>query len=162
MKKEFKVVVVDYKNSKQREDLVDMLIAYSADLMGGGEPLDRALATKSIELIASKPYTMSFLCYDEDSAVGFANCFETVATFAAKTAINIHDLAVIDSHRGLGISTQILNTISAYGKANDCYKITLEVLEGNIPARKSYEKSGFKPYQLNPTMGSALFFQKLL
>lgn len=162
MKKHFKTLFVDFANPKQREDLVNMLIDYSGDIMGGGNPLERGLAEKSIALMAEKNHTFSFLCYDDKKAIGFANCFETVATFAGKTAINIHDLAVTKSHRGLGASTRLLETIAEYGKQHGYYKITLEVLQGNVPARKSYEKSGFNAFQLDPQMGSALFLQKVL
>ena len=39
---------------------------------------------------------------------------------------------------------------------------TLEVLDGNRPAMRLYERCGFAPYQLDPAMGQARFLQKWL
>jgi len=41
-------------------------------------------------------------------------------------------------------------------------KLTLEVLSGNQPAMRLYERIGFAGYQLDPAMGSAQFLQKWL
>ena len=41
-------------------------------------------------------------------------------------------------------------------------KLTLEVLSGNRSAIASYRRVGFVPYQLDPAMGDATFFQKSL
>ena len=40
--------------------------------------------------------------------------------------------------------------------------MTLEVLSGNAPARKLYQSNGYAGYQLDPSMGTAEFMQKLL
>jgi ribosomal protein S18 acetylase RimI-like enzyme len=47
-------------------------------------------------------------------------------------------------------------------RARGAVKLTLEVLSGNTPAKKLYERIGFAGYQLDPAMGSALFMQKPL
>lgn len=41
-----------------------------------------------------------------------------------------------------------------------CCKITLEVLGGNLVAKKVYSKAGFESYELDPTVGKAEFWQK--
>ena len=41
-------------------------------------------------------------------------------------------------------------------------KLTLEVLDGNAPARALYRRLGFAAYQLDPAMGHAQFLQKWL
>jgi len=40
--------------------------------------------------------------------------------------------------------------------------VTLEVLEGNLPARTAYERFGFGGQTLDDTTGHALFWQKPL
>lgn len=162
MPRDITVVQVDFQSDMHKLHLKELLIAYSADLMGGGKPLLDAVATASVNLQASKSYTISFLAYDGEQPVGFANCFENIATFAGLTAMNIHDVAVIVSHRGLGISHKLLDAIEMYARNNGMYKLTLEVLEGNKPAKLSYEKFGFNNYQLDPEMGSAIFLQKIV
>jgi ribosomal protein S18 acetylase RimI-like enzyme len=41
-------------------------------------------------------------------------------------------------------------------------KVTLEVLSGNTPAWRLYQRIGFAGYQLDPALGSAQFLQKWL
>ena len=43
-----------------------------------------------------------------------------------------------------------------------CFKITLEVLSSNVPAKAAYEKFGFTGYELDPEKGHALFWEKPL
>ena len=43
-----------------------------------------------------------------------------------------------------------------------CCKLTLEVLDGNAPAKAAYEKFGFASYELDPAVGGALCWQKKL
>jgi len=159
---EFTVQRVDFEQPQQCADLASMLIDYSSDIMGGGTALSREVAEKSVALLGTKPYAYSFLCYKGSTPIGFANCFENVATFAAKTAINIHDVSVIESCRRQGVSRALLAAIEALAISKGCYKLTLEVLEGNLPAQKSYLQFGFDGYELDPEMGKALFWQKVL
>lgn len=156
------IILVDYQNPTHRQDLVNQLIEYSADEMGGGNALKQETAEKSIHLLNQKSYAFSFLAYDHDHAVGFANCFESVATFAGACSANIHDIAVSKSHRGLGIGKSLLAAIEAFASKQGYYKLTLEVLEGNTPARSLYQSFGFGAYELDPEVGTAVFWQKIL
>lgn len=156
-----RVIAVDFQNTEQRRCLRDLLIAYSADNMGQGKVMERNVATQSVALLAEKSYALSFLCYEEQNAVGFANCFETIATFAGKPAINIHDIAVLQTHRRRGIASALLQSIEDYALENNYCKMTLEVLEGNIAAQNTYRKFGFDAYRLDPKLGPAQFWQKV-
>lgn len=156
------IIEVDFNQQHQRQHLCDMLIAYSADPMGGGQTLPLELVQRSVQLLAEKSYAYSFLCYHQDKPVGFTNCFENVATFAAKPAINIHDLGAIGEYRGKGVAKALLQAVEDFARTRDYYKITLEVLEGNAAAKRAYEKFGFQGYQLDPTLGYAMFWQKVL
>ncbi|MFT5083878.1 MAG: GNAT superfamily N-acetyltransferase [Lentisphaeria bacterium] len=157
-----RTIRVDYTDKKQLSDLVSMLIVYSADAMGGGQALSCNLAQKAVRELAKRAYAFSFLCYDDEQAVGFANCFESMLTFTAKPVINIHDLAVIQEYRGQRLSYNLLQAVEEFGLSKQAYKVTLEVLEGNIPARIAYEKFGFAGYELDPQFGKALFWQKII
>lgn len=154
------VIKVDYSNSKHRADLAKMLIAYSADPMGGGEAIPDATAKRSVDVMGTLPYAHSFLCYVGDEAVGFSNCFEAFSTFAGKRLINIHDVAVLGEYRGQGVSRKLFDAIEIFARSIDACKMTLEVLEGNQAAVHAYQRFGFKPYELDPNMGAAMFWQK--
>ena len=157
-----KIVQVDFSNAQHLKHLAAMLLEYSKDIMGGGEALSPQVIENSISLLAEKNYAVSFLAYDNEQAIGFANCFENIATFKGRTALNIHDIAVIPSFRKQGVATALLGAIETYARKNNMAKITLEVLGGNHPAKSAYSKFGFQGYQLDPKMGEAVFWQKML
>lgn len=152
----------DLNDASQRQMLSEMLIAYSKDPMGGGEALDTSIASRSIQLIAERDYACAFFAWVDDKPAGFAIGFETIATFAAQPAINIHDLAVMPEFRGQGVSQRLLEAVEKYAKTRECYKVTLEVLSGNTVAQSAYTRFGFQPYQLAPEHGYAQFWQKIL
>ena len=56
----------------------------------------------------------------------------------------------------------MLDEVERIAKEKGCCKLTLEVLEGNIVAKKAYEKFGFSSYELDPATGKALFWEKVL
>lgn len=76
--------------------------------------------------------------------------------------INVHDVAVLASHRGRGIAALMLAEAERIGRARGAVKMTLEVLSGNAPAMKLYRRIGYEGYQLDPSMGTAQFMQKWL
>ena len=154
------VVVADYSNKKQAEDLVSLLNAYATDPMGGGEPLSSFAKQNLAEKLSKLPHAFSVLCYVDDEPVGFANCFEAFSTFACQPLVNIHDLAVNSKFRGLKLSQKILDKVEQVASERQCCKVTLEVLEGNEVAKNAYLKHGFKPYQLDSKNGNAQFWQK--
>ena len=92
----------------------------------------------------------------------WSNCFEGFSTFAAKPLVNIHDLAVSQNFRGMGISQLLLNKVEEVAREKGCCKVTLEVLSGNQTAINSYQKFGFRQYELDPEKGQAQFWEKKL
>ncbi|AMO55950.1 GNAT family acetyltransferase [Endozoicomonas montiporae] len=156
------VVTVDYANNKQAEDLIHLLNHYAEDPIGGNQSLSQYTKDNLVSALATIPHAFSLLCYVDDQPAGFANCFEAFSTFKCKPLINIHDLAVSPEFRGRKIATMLLETIEHIAQEKGCCKVTLEVLEGNEPARKAYLKAGFSPYILNEQNGSAQFWEKEL
>lgn len=156
------VMQADYLQPRHAADLVFLLDSYASDPMGGGKPLSPFARQNLVTSLAALPHAVSLLCYVDGRAAGLANCFEGFSTFSCKKLLNIHDLAVLREFRGLGLSHHLLRGIESIARGRGCGKLTLEVLEGNTSARRSYEKFGFAAYQLDPTMGQALFLEKSL
>jgi ribosomal protein S18 acetylase RimI-like enzyme len=94
--------------------------------------------------------------------VGLANCIEGFSTFAARPLVNVHDLVVLDGHRGRRIGQRLLQAAEQEARRRDACKLTLEVLTGNAPALRLYERFGFEPYVLDPALGQASFMHKPL
>ena len=128
--------------------------------MGGGVPLSDSTKNNLVKELSNIPHAFSVLCYVKNKPAGLINCFEAFSSFQCKPLINVHDVIVLADFRGHGISQLMLKEVEEIAKKKGCCKITLEVLEGNKVAQRSYKKFGFAGYELNPLMGKALFWEK--
>ncbi|MFC5522364.1 GNAT family N-acetyltransferase [Polaromonas jejuensis] len=152
----------DYHNPEHAGALVLLLDAYAQDPAGGGEPLSDFAKSHLVKELAVRPQAFSVLAFDGDAPVGLINCIEGFSTFACKPLINIHDVAVMASHRGQRVGEQMLALVDEIARERGACKLTLEVLQGNHSAIRLYERVGFAGYQLDPAMGQARFFHKWL
>ena len=84
------------------------------------------------------------------------------STFAARPLVNIHDMVVTAQLRGKRVGRAMFAVIEAIARERDADKVTLEVLEGNAPARALYSSLGYGAYALDPEFGAAMFWQKRL
>lgn len=77
-----------------------------------------------------------------------AKCNSEILGFAGILTIidevNIMNIVVKKSNRGLGVGSLLLEKIIDFSKSENASSITLEVNENNIVAIKLYEKYGFK------------------
>lgn len=142
--------------------VITLLDAYARDPMGGGGALSDYARRHLIECLCERPGIHVFLAFVDDQPAGLAICMEGFSTFACQPLINIHDFAVMPTHRGQGIARELLGAVEQLALARGCCKITLEVLDGNAPARALYHSFGFEGYELNPALGKAVFLQKKL
>ncbi len=160
-----RIIQADYARPSHAAALVYLLDAYARDPMGGGEPLSDFAKKHLASALAARPQAFSLLAFegdDESKPVGLANCIEGFSTFACKPLVNLHDLVVLSSHRGLGIAQQLLEAVELAARQRGACKLTLEVLSGNMGAVRLYERTGFANYQLDPQAGQAHFMQKWL
>ena len=156
------IVEADLNRPDHRQAVSDLTNAYAADPMGNGRPLPDDVRAALIPGLRAQPTLLIFLAYAGADPVGIATCFRGFSTFAARPLINIHDLAVLPSHRGQGIGRRLLETVEARARATGCCKVTLEVQEGNRRARRIYEAAGFAQTVYADGAGGALFFSKRL
>jgi len=150
----------DYQSAKDGAALVMLLDAYASDPAGGGHPLSEHARQHLMRELAARPQAYSVLAFDGDAPVGLVNCIEGFSTFACRPLVNVHDVAVLASHRGRGIAEAMLAEAERIATERGAVKMTLEVLSGNAPAVRLYKRIGYAGYQLDPAMGSAQFFQK--
>mmetsp|Transcript_30585 Transcript_30585/g.69996 ORF Transcript_30585/g.69996 Transcript_30585/m.69996 type:complete len:313 (-) Transcript_30585:352-1290(-) len=159
---EVKVVRMDYDDSGHASALRLILAQYAEDPMGGGEALDPAVLEKLPAELAKIPHALSLLASVGGRPAGLMNCFMGFSTFCVKPLINIHDCAVLPVFRRRGVCVAMMQHLEVVAKERGCCKITLEVLEGNVPAKSAYKKCGFEGYELDPKNGNAQFWQKKL
>jgi len=154
------VRLADYADPFDARAVVDLLDAYARDPAGGGEPLSDHARQHLVAELAARPQAFSILAFDGDQAVGLVNCIEGFSTFQCKPLVNVHDVAVLPTHRGQGVAARMLRQAEAVARQRGAVKMTLEVLSGNVPALALYRRLGYAGYQLDPAMGTAEFMQK--
>lgn len=156
------VRLADYAQAADAHAVVMLLDAYARDPAGGGEPLSDFAQQHLVAELARRPQAYTVLAWLGAQPVGLVNCIEGFSTFACQTLVNVHDVAVLPGQRGKGVGRLMLACAEAEARRRGACKLTLEVLSGNMPARKLYEAQGFADYQLAPEMGNACFMQKWL
>lgn len=156
------IVRARYDDPAHADALVTLLDHYARDPAGGGAPLGDFVRENLVRELAARPFVFSVLAFDGETPVGLVNAIEGFSTFACRPLVNVHDVVVRASHRGRGIAARMLAEVEAVARERGACKLTLEVLQGNAPARALYEKLGFAGYQLDPAMGQARFMQKWL
>ena len=152
----------DPLNPIHAKAIVQLMDEYARDPMGGGQPLSEAVKTNLPMALSQRSNAYIILALDGNESAGLTICFEGFSTFACRPLLNIHDVMVSAQYRGQGLSKRLLEQAEVIARRLDCCKLTLEVLEGNSIARSAYQSVGFNSYQLDPTMGHALFWEKKL
>ncbi len=156
------VVRARYDDPAHAAALVALLDHYARDPAGGGQPLSDFARAHLAKALAARSFVFSVLAWDDGAPVGLINAIEGFSTFACAPLVNVHDVVVIDSHRGRGIAARLFTEVEAIARERGACKLTLEVLAGNAAARALYEKLGFDDYRLDPALGEARFMQKWL
>ena len=151
---------LDPSDARDAADLLALLDAYAAGATGGGRPLTPDVRQRLPGVLASRAHYLGLIARVGDAAVGLANCFEGVSTFRARPLLNLHDLVVAEGWRRRGVGVVLLEAVLEEARARGCCKVTLEVLSGNRSAIAAYERTGFRPYALDPAMGEARFYER--
>lgn len=141
--KNFEIIEVNLNNTNHASNVLDITNDYSQEPMGSGKPLPPSVKKKLIDGLKRCGSYIGFLAFVNSEAAGLVNCFYGFSTFKASPLINIHDIAVIQRYRGMGIGKALLGSVVQKAKDADCCKVTLEVREDNR-ARSLYEREGFR------------------
>ncbi|MDB5816465.1 MAG: GCN5-related N-acetyltransferase [Rhizobacter sp.] len=157
-----RIVLADYLDPRHANALVRLLNAFASGQEGGGAPLTEAVQAALPSALAERPHAFSVLAFSEDTAVGLINCIEGFSTFACRPLVNVHDVVVDPAFRGRRVASGMLVRVEQEAVRRNACKLTLEVLQGNAAALRAYEREGFEPYRLDPTLGNAVFMQKKL
>lgn len=158
----FDIHEADLNQPEQAAALVALMDEYARDPMGGGEGLSDAVKAALPQALKNHPGAFQILAWQGKEPAGLINCFEGFSTFKCQPLINIHDVIVSKNHRGQGLNQLMMEKVEEIARQRGCCKITLEVLQGNQPAQRAYQKFGFAGYELDPEMGQALFWEKKL
>lgn len=153
---------MDLADPLHAEVLVELLDHYASGQSGGGTGLAGEVKHCLPGRLATWPGFVGFIAWHGMQAVGLINCFTGFSTFKGRPLLNIHDVVVMNAFRGQGIARRLFAAAEDAARGAGCCKVTLEVLSGNHVAKAVYESLGFRPYQLDPAMGTAQYYEKLL
>ncbi len=142
--------------------LIRLMDEYASGPTGGGKALTDNTRAHLASALHTRPGAHTLLAEHNGEFVGLLNAFEGFSTFACKPLLNIHDVIVTEALRGQGIGKQLMAAAEQLARDLGCCKLTLEVLEGNTKAQAAYTSLGYAGYELDPAMGKAMFWQKLL
>lgn len=156
------VARMDLGDAGHAQALVALLDHYASGDSGGGSGLDPAVSRALPGRLAGWPGFVGFIAWRGDNPVGLINCFTGFSTFKAKPLLNVHDVVVHSDYRGQGIARHLFAAAEQAARESGCCKMTLEVLANNATAKAAYHRFGFRPYELDPAMGAAQFYEKLL
>lgn len=156
------ILIADLSNSLHAEAVIYLLNEYAKDEMGGGVELSDYVKQNLICELRKRNGIYVILAFMAQNPAGLAICIEGFSTFACQPLLNIHDITIASEYRGRGISKRLLAKVEQLARQRGCCKLTLEVLEGNKVAQSLYKAYGFDGYELTPSTGKALFWQKKL
>ena len=126
----------DYSDALHAAAIVQLLDAYAQDPAGGATALSEFAKQNLVQELAKRPQAFSVLAFDGHTPVGLVNCIEGFSTFACKPLVNVHDVVVLSSHRGLRVAEHMLALAEQIALKRGACKLTLEVLNGNASAVK--------------------------
>lgn len=156
------IVQADLSRADHQQAVLALTNAYALDAMGNRGPLPAEVLARLIPALRAHPTTLILLAYVEDKAVGIATCFRGFSTFSAQPLVNLHDLAVLPEFRGRGIGRLLLDGVARKAAELGCCKVTLEVHEHNMKARRTYELAGFTHASHGEGSGGSLFYTRVI
>jgi ribosomal protein S18 acetylase RimI-like enzyme len=136
----------NFADARDAAGIVTVLDSYAVDPVGGGQPLPAEVRERVVPALRDHPTALVLLAFAGQEPVGIAVCFFGLSTFKAKPLLNVHDLAVVPSHRGMGVGRALLRVAEEHARREGCCKLTLEVQDDNDRARALYRSFGFEDF----------------
>lgn len=127
------------------EDLDRLVLLFDAYRQFYGQPSDLTIARQFLHDRLARGESVVLLAEDHDkTAIGFAQLFPTFSSILAAPIAILHDLFVVPAARRRGVGTLLLNAAAETARAAGAVRLELATAITNDPARKLYEKLGWK------------------
>jgi len=159
---EVQIVDANLDNPGHAAALIEMIDAYMRDPMELNAPAPEQVKRDLVPGLRGHTSCRVLLAYQGGRPIGFSICFIGFSTFNARPLINIHDIFVDASARGIGVGWKLLERIEAMAREMNCCRISLEVREDNARARALYSKFGMGRALLGPDRVPMEFWWKPL
>ena len=141
----YRIVEANLDEPSHAAGLVHCIDSYASEDMGGGHALSHDVKQRLVPGLKQHPSRLVLLALREHEVVGAAVCFMGYSTFAARPRLNVHDLCVLEAHRGHGLGRRLMEAVLERARDAGCSAVSLEVRTDNEIARRLYESLGFGP-----------------
>jgi len=141
-------VSIPFAIAPAREQDVEQILAFIQDLADYERDSNAVVATETDlreALFGPAPTVFSVLCWQGDTAIGFALFFFNFSTWLGRHGLYLEDLYVTPNHRGLGAGKSLLQHLAGIAVAKGCGRVEWSVLNWNQSAIEFYEAVGAKP-----------------
>ncbi|MEM6629724.1 MAG: GNAT family N-acetyltransferase [Bacteroidota bacterium] len=148
---EMEILAADLQNPAHIAAIIEIIDSYAQGPGGQNAPISQQARENMGEGLRKYANIEVLLAKENETFVGIAVCKWGFSTFAGKPYLNIHDLAVLPTHRGKGIGRTLMHEAEERAKAAGCAKLTLEVHDSNEGAKRLYASEGYGPWE-SPTL----------
>ena len=136
----------DLRDAADAAAVVALIDEYARAPEGQSRALSEAARSRLAPGLLENSHAFVLLACEAGVNVGVAVCFRGFSTFAGRPLINIHDLAVTGEHRRKGVGRALIEDVLRRASDAGCAKVTLEVLDRNVAAKRLYKRMGFGPW----------------
>lgn len=133
----------NWNNPSHTTAFLELLNHYMLDPMGDHEPLSKEKQILLLKSLSNHPTAEILLMKKGENYAGMATIFTNFSTFNIQPYIYIHDVVVLDTHRGEGLGKRLIKHLIDVAAERGCCKVSLEVREDNPGAQKVYRDLGF-------------------
>ncbi len=141
-----RVVEANLDDHEHAQALVDLIDSYARGPGGQSAPLTPEARANLVPGLRRHPLALVLLAVADGDSAGAAVCFWGFSTFAGEILLNIHDLVVFPQYQNRGIGSDLLAEAERLARERGCCKLTLEVHDTNVDAKRLYERFGFGPW----------------
>jgi len=143
---DLRITTADFGNADQCAAIVAILDSFARGPGGQNAPLDDFARENLVKGLANQPMAVVYLAFSESRAVGVAVCVSSYSTFTGKPMINVRDLAVLPEFQNQGVGRALLDRVERDARSQGCCRVTLEVEDSNVGAKRLYKNLGFGPW----------------
>ncbi len=142
---ELDVWICDFTDAEDRAAFVRLMTEFAAEPTSGLPHLGAEHFEAVAVDLENRAGTLVLLAAREESEIteGVLVAFEGYTTFGKGQLFNVHDLHVSPSARGVGVASEMMETLADIAKNHGFAKITLEVAATNSDAVRLYRKLGY-------------------
>lgn len=110
-----------------------------------GQPTNINASAEFLSDRFEKKDSRFFIALSSDGEpLGFIQLYPSFSSVAMKTMWYLNDLFVVQSARGKGVASALLDHVKTYAKDNDSFSLKLATAVDNVAAKALYEKHGYR------------------